>query len=84
MGDQMGLLGLLEQLAKMGKRFKYKAEPGVEHIGMIAEDVPDEMASADRKGIPTADAIAFLVAAVKAQQKQIEKLEKRLKEIEKK
>ena len=50
--------------------FKYKSEPDVAHIGMIAEDVPDEMASPDRKGIPTADAIAFLMAAVKAQQEK--------------
>ncbi len=64
--------------------FKYKSEPDVEHIGMIAEDVPAVMASPDRKGIPTGDAIAFLMAAVKAQQEKIEKLEKRLKEVEKK
>lgn len=64
--------------------FKYKAEPDVVHIGMIAEDVPDEIASPDRKGIPTADAIAFLVAAVKAQQHKIDKLEKKLKDLENK
>ena len=76
---------ILEKLEDLDVvHFKYKTEPDVEHIGMIAEDVPDEMASVDRKGIPTADAIAFLVAAVKAQQKQIVKLEKRLKEVERK
>ncbi len=54
--------------------FKYKSEPDVKHIGMIAEDVPDEIANKERNGIPTADAIAFLMAAVKAQQYQIEEL----------
>ena len=63
--------------------FKYKSEPEVEHIGMIAEDVPEEMASPDRKGIPTADAIAFLMAAVKAQQTQIEKLEYKIEQLTK-
>ncbi len=76
------ILNKLEDLEVV--HFKYKSEPEVAHIGMIAEDAPDEMASPDRKGIPTADAIAFLVAAVKAQQDEIEKLEKRLKEVEKK
>jgi trimeric autotransporter adhesin len=63
--------------------FKYKSEPDVDHIGMIAEDVPDEMASPDRKGIPTADAIAFLIAAVKAQQSQIKELQATVKELKK-
>jgi hypothetical protein len=75
-------------------RFRYKSEPDVEHIGMIAEDVPAEIASPDRKGIPTADAIAFLMAAVKAQQAkfdiqtakqqmQIEELQLRIKQLSK-
>jgi len=76
---------ILEKLEDLDVvRFKFKADPKREHIGMIAEDVPAEMASDDRKGIPTSDAIAFLVAAVKAQQEKIEKLEKRLKDVEQK
>ena len=63
--------------------FKYKSEPDFEHIGMIAEDVPDEIASPDRTGIPTADAIAFLMAAVKAQQSKIEKLETKIEQLTK-
>lgn len=75
---------ILEKLEKMDVvHFKYKTEPDVEHIGMIAEDVPQEIASPDRKGIPTADAIAFLVAAVKAQQTKIEKLENKLEQLTK-
>ena len=73
---------ILEKLESIDVvRFKYKIDPNREHIGMIAEDVPQEISSDDKKGIPTADAIAFLMAAVKAQQvilteqsKEIEKL----------
>lgn len=61
--------------------FKYKSEPEIKHIGMIAEDVPDEIASPDRKGIPTADAIAFLMAAVKAQQSEIKVLKETVEKL---
>ena len=75
---------ILEKLVDLDVvHFKYKSEPDVAHIGMIAEDVPAEMASPDRKGIPTADAIAFLVAAVKAQQSQIEQLKATVNELKK-
>ena len=43
-------------------------------VGLIAEDVPEELATSDRKGISTADAVGFLMAVVKNQQKEIEKL----------
>lgn len=75
------ILEKLEELKVV--HFKYKSEPDVSHIGMIAEEVPEEIASPDKRGIPTADAIAFLMAAVKAQQEKIVRLEKRLKEVEK-
>ncbi|MCI0406185.1 MAG: tail fiber domain-containing protein [candidate division Zixibacteria bacterium] len=74
---------ILEQLENLDVvRFRYKADPNREHIGLIAEDVPDEMASLDRKGIPTADAIAFLTAALKAQQAQIENLKKTIRQLQ--
>jgi hypothetical protein len=49
-------------------RFKYKAQQdGKEHVGLIAEDAPSELATAARDGINTGDAIGCLLAAVKAQ-----------------
>jgi hypothetical protein len=56
-------------------RFRYKNQEGDEvHMGVIAEDAPEELVDADRKGVPTGDAIGFLLAALKAQQEEIEVL----------
>ena len=42
---------------------------------MIAEYVDDLIATPERKGISTTDAVGFLMAAMKAQQRQIEALQ---------
>jgi len=65
-------------------RFKYKAQPdGEEHIGLIAEDAPSELATSARDGINTADAIGCLVAGLKAQQAEIEVLKAELRKLQK-
>jgi hypothetical protein len=43
-------------------------------VGLIAEDVPSVLATADRKGISTADAIGFLTAAAKELSSENEQL----------
>jgi hypothetical protein len=64
-------------------RYRYKSENNGElHIGVIAENAPEEMVDAERIGIPTGDAIGFLMAALKAQQEEIEALKAKLKELE--
>lgn len=58
-------------------RFRFKTQEDDElHIGVIAEDAPEEIVDAQRNGIPTGDAIGFLLAALKAQQEEIELLRK--------
>jgi hypothetical protein len=66
-------------LAELGKtnvvHYRYKTEEsGKVHIGLIAEDAPERVASLKRDAISTNDAIGFLMAAVKAQQAEIEQL----------
>jgi hypothetical protein len=46
---------------------------------LIAEDAPELIATPERDGINTADAIGFLLAAVKAQQAEIDELKAELK-----
>jgi hypothetical protein len=77
------LRAVLEELKRTEVvRFRYRTEDGERHIGLIAEDAPASVATPERDGINTADAIGWLTAAVKAQQLHIERLEARLAELE--
>jgi hypothetical protein len=62
--------------------FEYKVSPGEHHVGFIAEDVPDLVAMPDRKGLSTMDVVAVLTKVVQQQQSTIQKLEKRVAELE--
>ncbi|MCK7574505.1 MAG: tail fiber domain-containing protein [Chromatiales bacterium] len=53
--------------------FTYKAEPSEKHVGFIAEDVPDLVATKDRKGLSTMDIVAVMTKVVQEQQGMIEK-----------
>jgi hypothetical protein len=64
--------------------FAYKANPGETHIGFIAEDVPDLVATNDRKGLSSMDVVAVLTKVIQEQQRTIENLETRLGNLERK
>ena len=59
-------------------RFNYKIDKEEEHVGFIAEDVPDLLANKDRNGLSPMDIVAVLTKVVQEQQKKIEALEARL------
>jgi Chaperone of endosialidase len=63
----------LETLVNLSPvKFKYIADKGrVNHIGFIAEDVPDLVATIDRKGLSAMDIVGVLTKAVQEQQKTI-------------
>ena len=70
----------LEQAIKALKElnpvtFNYKRSPDDLHVGFIAEDVPELVATLDRKGLASMDILAVLTKVVKEQQETIEKLE---------
>lgn len=52
--------------------FSYKTDPTERHVGFIAEDVPDLVATADRKGLAPMDIVAVVTKVVQDQQKTIE------------
>ncbi|MBW2537742.1 MAG: tail fiber domain-containing protein [Deltaproteobacteria bacterium] len=52
--------------------FNYKNDSGEQHVGFIAEDVPELVATADRKGMSAMDVAAVLTSVVQEQQRQIE------------
>jgi len=64
-------------------KFQYKADLGDEHLGFIAEDVPDLVATKDRKGIDPMDIVAVLTKVIQEQQKTITKLSVKVNELEK-
>ena len=65
-------------------RFYYKVAPEEESLGFIAEDVPDLVATNDRKSINPFDVIAVLTTVVQQQQETIENLKKRVENLENK
>jgi hypothetical protein len=55
-------------------KYRYKTDHEEKHLGFIAEDVPELVASKDRKGLSPMDFIAILTKVVQKQQKEIEAL----------
>ena len=69
-------LDALESLEPV--QFNYKTDTVEQHVGFIAEDVPDIVATSDRTGLSTMDIVAVLTKVIQAQQQQIDELEERL------
>jgi len=63
-------------------KFFYKVDMAEPHVGFIAEDVPDLVATPDRKGLSSMDIVAVLTRVVKDQQETIEQLNTRLQQLE--
>lgn len=75
-------LTLDEAMAALGElrptRFNYKVDRGEEHVGFIAEDVPEIVANKDRNGLSPMDIVAVLAKVVQGQEERIARLEARL------
>ncbi|MGQ4647924.1 tail fiber domain-containing protein [Lyngbya aestuarii] len=64
-------------------KFFYKADRERNlHVGFIAEDVPDLLATSDRKGVSSMDIVAVLTQVVKEQQKTMTALVEKVKILE--
>ncbi|NOG46871.1 MAG: tail fiber domain-containing protein [Calditrichaeota bacterium] len=59
-------------------KYNYKTQNDEEYIGFIAEDVPNLVATQDRKSLSPMDIVAVLTKVVQQQQQKIEELEARL------
>jgi len=68
----------LEQLNPV--EFNYKVDPEEKHLGFIAEDVPDLVASRDRKGMSPMDVVAVLTKALQEQHKMVQEQQKMLQD----
>ena len=54
-------------------KFNYKKNAEEEHVGFIAEDVPDLVATNSRKALSSMDIVAVLTKVLKEQRKTIKK-----------
>ena len=64
--------------------FAYKTDSQEKHVGFIAEDAPELVATKDRKGMSSMDVVAVLTKVVQEQQRTIAALSNRLATLEKK
>lgn len=58
--------------------FRYRDDGGDRYLGFIAEDVPDIVATPDRRSLSPMDIVALLTKVVQEQQRRIADLEMRL------
>jgi len=64
-------------------KFCYKTGSGEKHVGFIAEDAPELVATKDKKGMSSMDVVAVLTKVVQEQQATIAELSRRLVVLEK-
>lgn len=72
----------LEKLSPV--TYEYKKEPGEMYVGFVAEDVPDLVATNNRKNMNSMDVVAVLTKVVQDQQRTIKSLTERLESLESK
>jgi hypothetical protein len=64
-------------------KFAYKKDMTEKHVGFIAEEVPDLIATKDRKGLSPMDIVAVLTKVVQEQQKTMQEQLKAMQEQQK-
>jgi hypothetical protein len=62
--------------------YNYKVNKAEKHVGFIAEDVPEMVATKDRKSLSALDIVAVLTRVVQQQDRTIETLSDKLAELE--
>ena len=79
--DYRESLNIIKQLNPV--KFAYKKDPKNKKIGFIAEDVPDLVATEDRKGLSALQIVSALTKVVQSQQKEIQQLKRMVKRLNK-
>jgi hypothetical protein len=75
----------LEALQELNPvKFHYKSDKNDGRVGFIAEDVPDLVATQDRKGLSPMEIVAVLTKVIQKQQDTIGKLQEKITELEEK
>ncbi len=61
--------------------FNYRVSPEENHVGFVAEEVPELVSTKDQKGLSPMDIVAVLTKVVQEQQKTISTLREELNEL---
>ena len=81
--ETLGVEEATKTLAELSPmKYNYKKEKGELYLGFIAEDVPDLVASKDRKNMSPMDVTAVLTKVLQEQQKVIAQLQGRIEALE--
>jgi len=79
--DYRDILSKLQQTNVFHFRYKEASNDSKLKVGLIAEESPKEIVSSDGKGIDLGETISFALAAIKAQQEQIEDLKGQINQL---
>jgi hypothetical protein len=77
LADAVGALAQLNPVS-----FKYKRDTSEDRLGFIAEDVPELVATAGRKGLSSMQIVAVVTKVVQEQQQLISELAQRVEQLE--
>ena len=80
---ELSIKEALDTLEKLNPvTYVYKSDRNQQHVGFIAEDVPELVATKDRRGLSSMDVVAVLTRAVQQQQAVIEELQEKQRKID--
>jgi hypothetical protein len=68
-------------LRRCANESSVESNPNEHHVGFIAEDVPDLVASMDRKALSPMDIVAVLTKVIQTQQEEIYQQQMRIEEL---
>ena len=71
----------MERLAPV--KYNYLTDENDEYVGFIAEDVPELVASKDRKGMSAMDVLAVLTSVLQEQKKTVQEQSEAVEELKK-
>jgi len=80
--DYKSILEKVNQLQLVKFRYKHQNETETKTMGIIAEDSPKELVASDKSSVNMTTYSSYAIAAIKAQQREINALKARIDALE--